>query len=94
VLIDRTPALFSSLSDILRCAGKEVPSDFAARIPLIAATFETDSAVLNELLQLKASAELPRVSATELHGRVHKLLNAAIDWMETSWPRLLSEKTI
>jgi predicted nucleotidyltransferase len=89
VLADRTPALFSSLSDILRCSGNEVPTSFEARIPIIAQTFNTDAAVLSDLLRIKSASEPVKVSATELHGRVHALLNAAIDWMETTWPQLL-----
>ncbi|HYF48282.1 MAG TPA: nucleotidyltransferase domain-containing protein [Planctomycetota bacterium] len=93
LLAGRTPALFSSLSDILRCAGMDVPSSFEARVPLISQTFSTDAAVLSELLRLKAASQPVKVSATELHGRVHALLNAAIEWMEATWPQLLPCQT-
>lgn len=91
-LAARTPSVFVILSDVLRSAGKDVPHDFNARIPLFEESFSCNADVLSALLKLKtAPRDLTKEEAFDLHARLHRLLNDAIAWMEAQWPTLLPE---
>ncbi len=89
LLVEAVPALFTDLSEALRQAGIEVPEGFPARIPLFTTTFDQDASALLEILALKASPrDLGEDEADALHGRLFRLLDAALRWMEARWTPL------
>jgi hypothetical protein len=86
---EAVPALFTHLGEALRQAGREMPETFEPRIPLFAETFRADAAVLTDLLLLKSSPRtLSADEVNSLHGRLFRLLDAAVRWMEATWPPL------
>ena len=83
------PAVFTGLSEALRRVGTEVPPGFEERIPVFEKAFGTDSSVLRKILELKSSGQaLPAPDVREVHGRLFRLLDAAVRWMEGQWPPL------
>lgn len=86
---EAVPAIFTDLAEALRQAGREVPEAFSDRVPLFSKEFGTDASALGDLLSLKASARtLSADEVTSLHGRLSRLLDAAVRWMEAAWPPL------
>jgi hypothetical protein len=86
---DAVPGLFTHLGEAIRQSGRVVPESFASRIPLFAETFKADAGVLTDLLALKSSPRtLSADEVTSLHGRLFRLLDAAVRWMEATWPPL------
>jgi hypothetical protein len=88
-VIETLPAILTDLAEALRQQGTEVPDPFPARIPLFSSTFGADASILLDLLAIKAA---PRaLSADEVsptHARLFRLLDAAVRWMEATWPPL------
>lgn len=79
--------VFIALSDALRLNGVEIPHDFAERIPVLAAGFDTDVSILNDLLVLKRpKTRLCSPEIREIHGRLFRLLDHVVRWMEKQWP--------
>ncbi len=52
-LARNTARFFITFSDIVRCAGTELPHDLADRLPILAETIGTDVSVLDDLLKLE-----------------------------------------
>jgi len=81
------PALFVSLSEILRCAGIDVPKDHAARPELIGKSMGTDASVLAELREAQRSPKFfSPDDAFRIHSEIFRLLSAAIEWVQKEWP--------
>jgi predicted nucleotidyltransferase len=79
-------AIFIQLSDVLRLSGREIPKDFAPRIPLIEQTWISKESILTELLELRQKPrQLDQTTATSFHRRTLTLLDAAIGFIETNW---------
>lgn len=88
-VVEAVPALFTDLGEALRQAEIEVPESFPARTPLFTTTFDADASVLLEILALKsAPRDLKKEEVDALHGRLFRLLDAAVRWMEAKWPPL------
>lgn len=85
--VEAIPALFTDLAEALRQAGAEVPGPFPDRVPLFAATFGAEASALQDLLALKTSPRtLSADEAASIHARLFRLLDAAVKWMEATWP--------
>lgn len=85
-VIGQTTALFVQLADLLRIEGIEVPTDFAARIPIFSREFAVDASVLADLLALKR--EPRRLTETEMvgwHDRLFPVVDGALRWIEARW---------
>jgi hypothetical protein len=79
--------LFLRLSEILRLRGMEPPAEFAARIDIIAQSFDLDRGALADLLEFKAHPyELGETEAFEWHTRTFAIVNTAVTWIEANWP--------
>ena len=85
-LINVAPALLTSLSEVLRLEGREVPKGFPDRIPVLEATFDADGSGLRDLLRLR---EKPRRLSTaeveRLHRSLFSILDRAVTWLESRW---------
>lgn len=85
-LVRSVPALFTTISEVLRCGGVEVPNDYGERPALIGRELDADASVLDDLLTLRRGRR--NVSAEEalaLHSRLFELLGRAINWVEQQW---------
>ena len=85
-LAESVSAIFVQLSDVLWLAGRELPKDFAARIPVMAQTWSVDDAIFRDLLALREKRR--SLSACELadwHQRLLAVLDAALRWIEENW---------
>ncbi len=86
-LVRTTPALFVTLSEVLRTAGAEVPLDHASRPEVIGAALGCDASVLADLRALRAAPrKLSADEAFALHSRLFMLLSIALDWVREQWP--------
>ncbi|HLY11456.1 MAG TPA: hypothetical protein VKW04_19285 [Planctomycetota bacterium] len=84
-----TTAIFIGLAEALRRVGTEVPRGFEERIPGFEKAFGSDASVLHVLLRLRGSeATLSADDLRSAHGRLFRLLDAAVRWMEVQWPPL------
>jgi hypothetical protein len=80
-------ALFVHSSEVLRLEGREIPPDFAARIPLLAGEFQVEGEALRELLDLKKSPrKLNEAEIVRLHERTFPVIDAVLAWIEKNWP--------
>lgn len=87
-LVQTLPAVFTDISEVLRCADFEIPQDYPARLQLIEKELGTDVSVLKELLELKAKPrELSAEDAIRFHGGLFRILNHTVKWMESKWPQ-------
>jgi predicted nucleotidyltransferase len=87
-VLARTAAVFSELSQVVRISGTDVTGGYPERIALLERTFGAETAVLHELLKLKQEPRrLSYDEASQLHGRLMRLLNRAVQWVEERWPR-------
>lgn len=78
--------LFCQLSDVLRLADVEVPTDFAARIPVFEREFKIDGAVLRDVFAFKASpSRLSDAEAETWHERLFGVVDKVVKWVETRW---------
>lgn len=86
-LIGATADVFLALGEVLRLAGREIPHDYADRLPVFEQEFGAVVSMLRDLLGLK---QHPRVltakEAMEFHGRLFCLLDQALCWIENRWP--------
>lgn len=81
------PALFTILSELLRCAGTDVPTAYDERTEPIGRTLRADTAVLRELLRLrKQPRTLSADEAFAIHGQLVRVLGQAADWVDERWP--------
>ena len=88
-LVDTAPDLFTDLAEALRLTGTDVPTKFADRIGVFERNFTVDASVLKDLLALKNTPRLLSLDeAKDYHGRLFRLLNQAVCWMEKQWPPL------
>ncbi len=89
VLRRMTPAVFTGMAEALRRVGTEIPRDFEGRIPVFQKAFGADASVLRDLLALKGTGRtLAAYEVRDIHGRLFRLLDAAVRWMEGQWPPL------
>jgi len=78
--------LFIQLADVLRLEGREVPKDFAERIPLFERELGLEAVVLRNLLDYKAHPrKLSDRELEEWHQRVFTLIDKAVVWVENHW---------
>ena len=88
-LVDAAPDLFTDLAEVLRLTGTDVPTEFADRIGVFEGNFAVDASVLKDLLVLKNAPRLLSLDeAKDYHGRLFRLLDQAVRWMEKQWPPL------
>lgn len=82
-------SIFTALAEALRQTGQDLPGPYRDRLPAFAKTFGADAAVLGELLDLKAAARtMSPDEVAPFHSRLFRLLDAAVRWMEATWPPL------
>lgn len=90
-LAGMVPALFTTLSEVLRCAGIEIPNHYQERTSLIGHHFRVNAQVLDDLLSLKRSPHaLSADEAFSFHSRLFKLLCQAIHWVEEQWQQTMN----
>ncbi|HEX4349425.1 MAG TPA: hypothetical protein VH251_03520 [Verrucomicrobiae bacterium] len=86
-VINNITAMFVQFSEALRLNGVSVPSAFEPRVPILEKEFKVDSQVLRDLLTLKKSPKkFSEADAVNWHERLFPVLDAAVNWIETSWP--------
>ncbi len=85
--IRNTTPIFVRLSEALLLNEISLPTEFAARIPILEREFGIDGAVLRELLALKsAPRRLTDEETKALHGKLFALLDTVLVWIEARWP--------
>lgn len=88
-LAKSTSAAFTDLAEPLRRMGVEVPRPYADRMALFAKTYGVEADVLQELSDLKTAKVAPGADSLKaIHGRLFRLLDAAVRWTEAQWPPL------
>ena len=87
ILLEMHTAVFTDVTEILRLAGEEVPREYRERIPVIKRYFHMDTAILDDLLNLKNNpATWKTIDINLLHQRIFGFLNHIVKWMEQQWP--------
>lgn len=75
-------------SEVLRLEGVEIPSDIAARVPVLARELGLDAATLQDLVALKSGGHKWReAEADAWHRRVFAALDTVMRWIEAHWPQ-------
>ena len=85
-LVGVTTPLIVAVSEVLRLDGKNLPRDYAERVPLIRAHFAAEASILTEMLALREKPH-PLASDEErsFHRRIVELLNRVIQHVESHW---------
>lgn len=87
-LMNSDATIFTSLSEIPRLEGVELPSDFAERIPVLERYFAADTTALRSLLEFKEHPD--RFEARDVdavHSGLFRLLDRAVIWIESKWQK-------
>lgn len=85
-LVGAVTPLFVSFSEALRLEGVAIPTDFEARIPVLAREYKIDEALLRDLLALKSTPRrLSDAEVLKMHERVSPLVDAVLGWIEAHW---------
>lgn len=81
------PIFFTALADVLRLDGREVPTPFAERAPVLAEAFRVDRSALDALLQFRAAPRaLTAREIRDIHAGLFAAADAAVAWIEKKWP--------
>ena len=73
------PQLLTEMSEVLRLHGEVLPEAWDARVPQLAAYFELDAALLEQLLKLrKAHKRLAKREVQDVHRLLLTVLDAAV----------------
>lgn len=85
-LAENVAPLFVQLSDVLRLSGHDVPKDFSARIPLMAAAWKVDASFLGDLLTVReGEKKLAEGALAAWHDRLLTLVSTVLGWIERNW---------
>jgi hypothetical protein len=81
-----TTAMFVHFSEALRLEGISLPTDFAARIPILEQEYNINGQLLRDLIAQKASRRrLSEEETVTLHESVSPVLDAVLAWIESRW---------
>lgn len=86
-VIHHAKAILVDLSDLLRAASIDVPTEFSDRIPVISQHIGISADTLIDLLNLhQVSPRMNRPETERLHRKLLQLFRTSINWMEKQWP--------
>ena len=85
-LLNSYTALFTYVGEIMRLAHRDVPREYADRIPLIHDYFNIDTAILNTLESIQDNPDqVTAKTIPQIHHDLFLFLNGIVCWMEETW---------